>query len=45
MTELYRNQLYDTVPTPSKKKLNTAKATASSNEPIGKKSIPPICGR
>ena len=36
MAELYRDQLYDTVPIPSKKKLNTAEATASSNEPIGK---------
>ena len=44
MAELYRDQLYDTVPIPSKKKLNTAEATASSNEPIGK-SIPTVCGR
>ena len=40
MAELYRDQLYDTVPIPSKKKLNTAEATASSNEPIGKRVFP-----
>ena len=40
MAELYRDQLYDTVPIPSKKKLNTAEATASSNDPIGKRVFP-----
>ena len=40
MAELYRDQLYDTVPIPNKKKLNTAEATANSNEPIGKRVFP-----
>ena len=40
MAELYRDQLYDAVPVPSKRKLNTAEATASSNEPIGKRVCP-----
>ena len=40
MAELYRDQLYDTVPTPNKKKLNTAEATANSNEPTGKRVFP-----
>ena len=31
---------YDTVPIPNKKKLNTAEATANSNEPIGKRVFP-----
>ena len=40
MAELYRDQLYDAVSIPSKKKLNTAEATANSNEPIGKRVFP-----
>ena len=40
MAELYKDQLYDTVPIPNKKKLNTAEATTSSNEPIGKRVFP-----
>ena len=40
MAELYRDQLYDAVPTPNKKRLNTAEATASSNEPTGKRVFP-----
>ena len=40
MAELYRDQLYDTVPKPNKKKLNTAEATANSNEPIEKRVFP-----
>ena len=40
MAELYRDQLYDTVPIPNKKKLNTADATANTNEPIGKRVLP-----
>ena len=40
MAELYRDQLYDTVLTPNKKKLNTAEATANSNEPTGKRVFP-----
>ena len=40
MAELYRDQLYDTVPIPSKKKLNTVEATANNNEPIGKRVFP-----
>ena len=33
VTDLYRDQLYDAVPIPKKKTLNTAEATASSNTP------------
>ena len=40
MAELYRDQLYDTVPIPNKKKLNTAEVTANSNKPIGKGVFP-----
>ena len=40
MAELYRDQLYNTVPIPSKKKLSTAEATANSNEPIGRRVFP-----
>ena len=40
MAELYRDQLFDIVPIPNKKKLNTAEATANSNEPIGKRVFP-----
>ena len=40
MAELYRDQLYDAVSIPNKKKLNTAEATANSNEPIGKRIFP-----
>ena len=40
IAELYRDQLYDAVPIPNKKTLNTAEATASSNVPIGKTIFP-----
>ena len=44
IAELYRDQLYDAVPTPKKsqkkKTLNTAEATASSNVPTGKAIFP-----
>ena len=36
IAELFRDQLYDAVPIPHKKTLNTAEATASSNVPTGK---------
>ena len=35
IAELYRDQLYDAVPIPNKKTLNTAEATPSSNIPTG----------
>ena len=37
---LYKDQLYDAVPIPKKKTLNTAEATASSNIPTGKTVFP-----
>ena len=40
IAELYRDQLYDAVPIPNKKTLNTAEATASSNVPTGKTIFP-----
>ena len=41
MAELYRDQVYDTVQYQyQEKRFNTAKATASSNEPIGKRIFP-----
>ena len=40
VAELYRDQLYDAVPIPKKKTLNTAEATASSNVPTGKTIFP-----
>ena len=40
IAELYRDQLYDAVPIPNKKTLNTAEATASSNVPTGKTVFP-----
>ena len=40
IAELYRDQLYDAVPIPNKKTLNTAEATASSNIPTGKTIFP-----
>ena len=40
IAELYRYQLYDAVPIPNKKTLNTAEATASSNVPTGKTIFP-----
>ena len=42
IAELYRDQLYDVVPIPKKKKktLNTAEATASSNVPTDKTVFP-----
>ena len=40
IAELYRDQLYDAVPIPKKKTLNTAEATASSNIPTGKTVFP-----
>ena len=40
IAELYRDQLYDAVPIPNKKKLNTVEATASSNVPTGKTIFP-----
>ena len=36
----YRDQLYDAVPIPKKKTLNTAEATVSSNIPTGKTVFP-----
>ena len=37
---MYRDQLYDAVPIPNKKTLNTAEATASSNVPTGNTILP-----